>query len=137
MSRNGEWIIYYTGGVTFCDQDGSPAAVPREDVQVIARRDPEVGQRYVRAVDYYWWCVNRDTGEGHWDGGDIFGLLSYLKDPADGYAVDGGWTKIVLFGKTIGEREYERLLTEATNNDYLPEKSAWRPNERRPVGGDA
>lgn len=111
-----KWIIYYGNDFSVTDQDATPFRVPGRNVQVIAQEDPDTGQTFVRSNDYYWW-----TDQG-WQGGDIFGLFDYLADP--GY-------KRVLFGRTIGNREFEQVLQKALNNTYLPKKSAWRPNERR------
>jgi hypothetical protein len=110
------WIIYYGDGTEYSNQDGSVFDAPARNVQVIAQEDPDTGQTFARSSDYYWWT---DAG---WHSGDWFGLFDYLVEPGP---------KKVLFGRTIGNREYEAILQKALNNTYLPPKSAWRPNERR------
>lgn len=117
----GQWIIYYGDGTLYRDCDGSPYDAPTRNVQVIAEADADTGQTFVRSSDYYWYQPDADL----WQGGDWFGLFDYLIEPGP---------KRVLFGRTIGNRDYERILIAALDNDYLPPKSAWQPNERKSEG---
>ena len=110
------WIVYYGDGSTYSDQDGPPELAPANNVQVIAIEDGDCGKVLLNTKDYYWW-----TGET-WLAGDIFGLFDYLLQP--------GW-KRVLFGRSIDNREYQRLLARASEDDYLPRKSARRSWERQ------
>lgn len=67
--------------------------------------------------DYYW------PLSGEWWGGDLFGLFQYLIEP--------GWSK-VLFGQTIGNREFRAVLKRACEDPDFPVKSGWRRDERKP-----
>jgi hypothetical protein len=114
-----KYIIWYGDETTYRDTDGPPELAPKRNIQVISQEDPDTGQSFVRSNDFYWW-----TTEG-WQGGDFFGLYDYLIDPG---------TKIILFGRTVGNRQFQKILQRALNDGsgYLPPKSAWHEGERRP-----
>jgi hypothetical protein len=114
------WKIWYDDGGTYTDRDGPPESAPGRGVQVIATIDESVGWRLVRSADYYIFSPQI----GGWEGVDSFGLWDYLADPGH---------KVVKFGRTIGNREYEDILDRATHDPDFPRKSAWRPSERRPA----
>lgn len=116
----GKWLIYYGDGTKVYDQDCSPEFVPKRDVQVITVEDRDSGQLFLRSDDYYWW----DYRIGRWSSGDIFGLFDYLVEPG---------IKVVLFGRTIGNEEYRKIMDLAMSdeNQYMPRKSAYHPYERR------
>jgi len=106
------WRIYYGDGSTFDSEQGAPDKAPGLNVQAIVQRDPSPhgvgrfvihggGQRPNRApIDYY--CY--DSEQGIWQGCDLFGLWDYLVRP--------GW-KRVLFGRTINDETYQRIITAA------------------------
>ena len=84
---------------------------PPRDVQIILQPHPDVGVELVTGADYYVKLNN-----GCWRGVDIFGLFDYLLD-----------SKIVLFGRMMNNKEYQKLLREA-----IQEKELWLSHERRP-----
>jgi hypothetical protein len=110
------WRIYYSDDSTFSNEDSTPWSVPARDVQVIVQDHPEVGVELVTGGDYY--VLMRDEHRAWWWGVDIFGLFDYLIEP--GY-------KRVLFGRTLGRKEYAQIIKKA-NID----KDGWLPTERRP-----
>lgn len=114
-----KYIIWYGDGSIYRDDYGPPELAPKRGIQVISQEDPDTGQSFTRSNDFYWW-----TDKG-WQGGDLFGLFDYLIEPG---------SKVVLFGRTIGNREFTGILQHALNDDsgYLPPKSAWHERERRP-----
>jgi len=113
------WKIFYGDGSTYSDKDGLPELAPKRDVQIIGADCEIAGRRFERETDYYIWTPER----GGWRGVDKFGLFDYL--------IDSGY-KIVLFGKMLNNKEYRKILDKATNDSYLPRKSAWLREERRP-----
>ena len=111
------WKIYYSGA-TFSDLDGSAYDAPARDCQMIACSDQDHGWYLCRSDHYYWYLPDSDL----WQGGDMFGLFDYLIEPGQ---------KRVLFGRTISNDEFQAVLSLATNDPDLPQKTAWRPGERR------
>lgn len=111
-----QWRIYYGDDTTYSNQDGSPEATPKRDVQVIVQVDSEVGRVLLHRFDFYWWQ------DGQWYGGDYFGLVDYLIQP--------GW-KIVLFGRSVPNSDYRALVTAASTDSDFPRKSAYAVGERR------
>jgi hypothetical protein len=107
------WRIYYNGGKTFSDQDGSPYDAPTSGVQVILQRDPDVGRFICCQKDFYWW-------ENYWFGGDYAGLVQYLL---------GAGPKMVLFGRFARWHEYQGCLQRALADTDFPAKSAKHPLE--------
>lgn len=90
--------------------EGDPGPLPVRDVQVIVQDHPSVGAHLVTSGDYY---VLRD---GRWIPVDIFGLFDYLMD-----------TGLVLFGRTISNKEYQAIYQKAK-----AKKAGWLPRERKP-----
>lgn len=99
--------IFYGDGSVFDDENGNP---PARDVQVIIQADDVVGAYALSGHDYY---VRQGT---EWVGVDIFGLFDYLLDSG-----------LVLFGRTITNDEYRKLLARAEI-----ERTAYKQGERRP-----
>lgn len=110
------WRIYYGDGSHY---DGDPYLAPARNVQMVAVSDPEHGWYLCRSNDFYWYLADTDT----WQGGDHFGLWDYLIEPGP---------KKVLFGRTIGNAEFEAILVRAYNDPEIPQKTGWRPGEHRP-----
>jgi hypothetical protein len=110
-----KWKVYYDNGNTFSDLDGLPEDAPCRGVQAIVRTDPDVGRRICRTDNFY-------VFDTEWKGVDQFGLYDYLSDTG---------LKIVKFGRTIGDREYEAVLSKAVNDPDFPRKSAFTKDERR------
>lgn len=116
------WKIYYGDGSTYSDLDGPPEAAPKLNVQVVAVPDERVGVYFRSQADYYWY----DFDQERWLGADLFGLWDYLVRP--GY-------KVVAFGRTIPNVEYDKIIATALEDSELPPKSAWDDSERRGGSG--
>lgn len=114
------WKIFYDGGGTFSNRDGSPQEAPARGVQVIIQSSDRVGRAVVRSSDYYIFSARC----GGWEGVDIFGLWDYLASPG---------FKVVKFGRTIGNQEWNDVLIRAVDDPELPRKSNWFPHERKSV----
>lgn len=116
-----KWILHYSSGATFSDQDGSVYDAPGLDVQLIAMEDPEHGRYHQAGSDCYVWD---DRGDGErWWGVDKFGLWEYLKDPGP---------KKVVFGRTITNAAFQKIFHDAEKHGYIPAHTAFRSDERRP-----
>lgn len=115
------WRIYYGDGTTFDVRDGHAFDAPARNVQMIAVADPDHGWYLCRSDDYYWWLPQTDT----WQGGDKFGLFDYLIEPGP---------KRVLFGRTIGNAQFNAIFDRAMNDPEIPQKSGWQPRERESGG---
>lgn len=102
------WRVYYGDGSTFSNEDGPPDQAPGLNVQVIAYRDPEVGNRLQAIHDYYWF------ESGLWAGGDLFGLWYYLQKPG---------LKVVKFGATLARDDFMEIYRKAKNDPDLPAKT--------------
>lgn len=112
--------VFYGDGTTATDET-PPDLLPKTNVQVIMVEDPEHGRAFCRTDDFYIWTEL--DGSMSWTGCDIFGLWDYLQAPGE---------KVVLFGRTLGTQDYREVLGQAMNDDYLPEKTAWHRQERKP-----
>ena len=113
-----QWLVYYGDGTTYSDEDGSPELAPKRNVQAVVVADDKVGRRIERSNDFYIYVPDR----GIWRGVEQFGLYDYLID--DGY-------KIILFGRTLTDKEYSDIWSRATKDEGLPFKSASTPSERK------
>lgn len=113
--------IWYGDGSTFTDEDGAPELAPKTNVQCVTIECPEHGQVVCKADDFYIYDVY--DGEGCWQGVDYFGMWDYLSRPG---------TKIVLFGRTLGNEEYRQIVGAAMDDPYLPQKTNWHKGERQP-----
>lgn len=114
-----KWKIFYGDSTTFTDEDGRPEDAPCRNVQAIIQPAFRVGKAVCRQDDYYIYSESM----GGWQGVDKFGLYDYLSEPG---------VKIVKFGRTINSEEYSKLMVLVKEDTYLPPKSAWEPNERKP-----
>jgi hypothetical protein len=112
------WRIYYGDGTTYDDSQGPAWDAPARNVQAIVVSDPDHGWYILRADDFYWYLADEDR----WYSGDRFGMYDYLLDPG---------AKRILFGRSIPNAEYARILDRAMGDKLLPEKTGWRPDERR------
>jgi len=116
-----KWIIHYAKGRTFTDQDGSAFDAPPRGVLLIAMEDPDHGRFHQCGTDYYVWD---DRGDGdRWWGVDHFGLYDYLEEPGP---------KKVIFGRTLTNREFNRVYREAEAHGYIPAHTAFASRERKP-----
>jgi len=112
------WKIYYGNNTSYSDLDGVAWNAPALNVQAVVVSDENHGWYVCRAVDYYWYFPEEDR----WYCGEIFGLWDYLSSPGQ---------KRVLFGRTIGDKEYQTILDKAMNDPELPPKTGWNIGERR------
>jgi hypothetical protein len=110
------WKIFYSSS-TYSDADGPPELAPKRDVQAVLVEDSVSGRRIERSNNYYVWTPER----GGWRGVDKFGLFDYLIEPG---------ARVVLFGRTLSDDEYEDILVRSGQDDYLPPKSAKLRSER-------
>jgi hypothetical protein len=94
------WRVYYGDGSTFSSEDGSPAAAPALDVQVIVQHRVDVGWHMQHANDFYLW---RDCWRC-WRGADLAGLWDYM--------MQAGW-KRVLMGRTLLNSEFNAIYQAA------------------------
>jgi hypothetical protein len=113
------WRIYY-GDESVYDP-GDPYDAPGLNVQMIANGHREHGWSLIRQVDYYWYVHERDE----WDGGDIFGLWDYLSQPGP---------RKVIFGRNASNETFNRILARAVDDPDIPQKTSWKPGERRSAG---
>jgi hypothetical protein len=104
--------VYYGDGSTY---DGEVADAPALGVQVIVEPDARVGRVLWQRKDYYWFS------DGHWSGGDIFGLFDYLARPG---------MKRVLFGRSVHAATFDDILQQAIDDPDFAPKSAWRDWEQ-------
>ena len=111
-----KWKIWYGDRSTFSNRDGEPQDAPGRNLQAIAQEDEQTGYSVARSNDFYWWSDG-------WQGGDLFGLWDYLQEPG---------LKVVKFGRTVSNREFQRILREIAADTYLPPKSARHEWERKP-----
>jgi hypothetical protein len=114
-----KWRIYYGGGSTFSSEDGAPVDAPRRNIQCIVRVDEEVGRYIERMDNFYVWCSDREN----WKGVDRFGLYDYMLYEKH---------TVILFGRTITEKEYKAIYDRAVNDSGMLRKSAMSTHERKP-----
>jgi hypothetical protein len=114
------WRIYYGDGSIYDDSQGSPWDAPALNAQAVVVSDPEHGWYCCRADDFYWYI----EAEDRWYSGERFGLFDYLTQPG---------MKKVIFGRSIPDWEYRKLLDRAMNDPDLPKKTGWQAHERRPT----
>lgn len=113
-----DWLIVYYDGSTFSSDDGGPEDAPRWGVQVIAKRDEDVGRVLVWMRDFYCWQ------EGQWVGHD--------SQAADDYERETKWP-IRLRGYEIDrKRFYSEIYPQAYNDPRLPPKTARHAQEQQP-----
>ena len=110
------WRIWYDGGGTYANTDGSPYDAPARGIQAIAQAEPAVGRQINAHRDFYWW----DEAKQQWFGGDLFGLWDYLIEPGP---------KKVCFGRSVKNEEYQDVIKRVLADTDLPAKSARHPEE--------
>lgn len=113
------WKVWYDDREPFTSSDGPPELAPKRGVQCVVVSDRDHGWYFCRSNDFYIWAEY--DGTMGWQGVDYFGLWDYLQAPG---------SKVVLFGRTIGNVEYRQLLNRATNDPELPQKTAYHAEER-------
>jgi hypothetical protein len=112
-----KWKVFYGGDATYSDEDGPPQLAPKRNVQCISVEDSARGRRIEYSENYY---ILTDHG---WRGCDKFGLFDYLIEPG---------FKVVLFGRSLSDEDYTAVWHRASRDPYLPPKSAYGKDERRP-----
>lgn len=112
-----KWKVYYTGGKTFSDKDGSPFNAPPTGAQVIVKTDSLTGRVLLSCCDYYWWDSERDA----WYGGDSGGYYQYMMTYIG--------PKNVLFGQYISNEEFHDITVKALADPDFPTKSAKHPSD--------
>lgn len=110
------WRIYYGDGSTYSDEDGSPYYAPKSDVQAIAVADPAVSYIVLTRADFY--CYDPEWSTPNWRTMDDWGFTEYMREPGP---------RLVLFGKWVGNHEYQALITRISNE--LGERQRY-PNDR-------
>lgn len=109
-------MIFYGDGARFSSDDGSVFDAPRQNVQVIAQQDADVGYRVISMSDFF--CF--DPVCGGWYGTDfLYDYLLRCKQP------------VVLFGRQMAPKDWQKFHFEVTQ--YLGPKSGWLPGERNRV----
>jgi hypothetical protein len=96
--------------IFYSDGPAPKNAIPTaRGVQAIVQDNDDVGSELVASSDYYV-KIN-----GRWKGVDIFGLFDFLLDSG-----------VVLFGRIIQNKEYQKLVKEA-----IKTKETWLPGEKK------
>ena len=111
--------IWYGDGSTYTDEDGPAEDAPKLNVQLVLVEDRDHGRYVCTSNDFYVW--DDFGGERTWQGSDQYGLWDYLSRPG---------SKVVLFGRNLGNAEFRSLLTRALADTYLPQKTGNHPGER-------
>ena len=111
------WRIYYAGGATFSDEDGSPADAPGQGALIIAMANESTGRDLLHLADYYLFKGER------WIGLDLFGLLDHVLNLL-------GEVEGVVAGRTVSDAEYRAAYMRAKHDPDFPPKSATRSGER-------
>lgn len=113
-----DWKIFYCDG-DYSNSDGPPELAPKRDVQSIIVADENLGRRTEYSDNFYIYVPDR----GIWRGVDQFGLYDYMIEPG---------FKLVLYGRTLTDKEYADVWNRTLKDTYLPPKSAFNPDERKP-----
>lgn len=114
------WRIYYAGGATYSDSDGSPFDAPKRGALVIVRADRQVGRIVIFDCHYY--CWRDDVG---WFG---VGKTDTLGAGLVEYLMEAG-PRVVLFGYTVTNEEFNNTMRAAMNDADFDIKSARHPIE--------
>lgn len=111
------WRIYYGDGSSLDDSDGQPVGEYARGILAIVQGHNEIGWYILSGSDYY--VLRGDR----WWGVDIFGLFDWLMDSG-----------LVVFGRTVTNEEFSRVLAAAKADQALGEKTGYlgRGQERRP-----
>ena len=110
-----KWKIFYQDG-TYSDIN-APELAPKTGVQAIVVANDVVGRRVESTEDFYIWTPEN----GGWRGANHFRLAEYLQSPG---------VKIVLFGRTINDKDYADVMRRACNDPDLPPKTGKIKGER-------
>lgn len=110
------WKIYYETSA-FSSEDGDPEAAPTIGVLVIAQPDPDVGRILTCKFDWYYAIGDE------WFGSDWFGMI-------DGFMHRGA--RALKAGRTVSNRVFRQVYQQARHDPFLPVKSGWRHDERKP-----
>jgi hypothetical protein len=105
--------VYYADGSTYT---GEPWDAPAFGVLVIVEKDADHGRRLVSAKDYYVW----DEKAERWWSVDFIGMVDYLGQPG---------RKRVLFGRTVSNEEWYRIMRFANEDNDFPTRTGWGNKE--------
>jgi hypothetical protein len=103
------WKIYYAGGESYSDADGSPYDAPRLNVMCVVGADFQVGRYMVSDKDAYWW------EHGRWFGGDRRGEWDHLLHARQ---------PLVLYGRAVPDEVYNAAISAALSDPAFPPKTA-------------
>lgn len=98
-----QWCIYYGDGSTYADADGEPWYAPKSNVQAVVEVDSAVGYIVLTRADFY--CYDPEWTTTNWRTMDDWGFQEYMREPGP---------RLVLFGKWLGNHEYQALMTRIT-----------------------
>jgi len=107
--------VYYADESTYT---GEPWNAPAFGVLVIVEKDLDHGRRLVSAKDYYVW----DEKNERWWSVDFIGMVDYLGFPG---------RKRVLFGRTVPNEEWYKIMGLANNDKDFPTRTAWGSKEEQ------
>ena len=116
MDQGEKWVIYYTNGDKFSNEDGTPWDAPRRSIQAIANSSPETGFYWVHGSDYFYY----EKDVGGWHKADSFTLWDHLtraKYPCPG------------FGRMLSDEHWRELWSRITKDFAGIEKQGWLRRE--------
>lgn len=132
------WKLWYSGGVTFSNLDGTWADAPWRDVQALVVADAEVG----RVVEEG--SQGRIQGYGWWPGApvpwglDIYGIADLLLETGR-MTVDQSIAGLpvrtfrdagIKLGRSLHRDDWLEVFQQAVSDPEFPTKSARLPRER-------
>lgn len=98
-----KWRVYYEDGTAVGDADSEPWYVPKSGVQAVVVADPATSYVILKGSDFYCYDPNWDCPV--WRSMDDWGLQEYMREPGP---------RLVVFGKWMGNHEYQALCTRIT-----------------------
>ena len=109
-----KWKIWFTDGSSFDSSDGHPEQAPCKDVALMHVEDGRCGRRVLKFMDWYRW----DNRAKRWFEGTEFDVLLHLT--RNGYVV-------ARRGGYMPEAEFQKILIEAHEDDFIPAISPGEP----------
>ncbi len=106
------WVIEYTDGSTFSNEDGNPADAPGGGVLAVSQEDSTVGRLTYSGNDYY--IFSEDYGG--WMGMDVLGFVQYVMDAGP---------LIIKLGKGMPTGKFIDVMKRIRSDPRLPKKSAY------------
>jgi hypothetical protein len=105
-----KWVVWYSDGSSFTDQDGAPHEAPRWGVLCVSAYSGDHGRMIWHGTDYYGWV-------GEWVSFDSAGLLDYLGNHP-------GSEKVVLIGRHVPPDMFHRVYELANTDPRLPPRTS-------------